>query len=118
MNPRRVHHLMLKHFPPVGKEPGEWRLLMREATCPPHLVLAFLRETFGAEAVVVEIRRKIGGMFPMEEAADFIAPHVGHAHIRLANRSFTTLAVIASGGVVTSWRQEVDATRSSESSHA
>jgi len=114
MNPRRVHDLMLRHFPPIGQEPGEWRLLMRDVTCPPELVLALLRETFPSDQVVVEVSRKVGGMFPIEGAAAFIATHVGHAHIRIANRSFTTLAAIAPAGVVTSWRQDADALKKPE----
>jgi hypothetical protein len=95
---------MLRHFPTFDSAAHDWRLLMRDASCPPQYVLAFLAEVFPPEPVLVEVHRTVGEFLPLGAAAEFIAPHVGKAHTRIANRSFTTLAVIASPGVATSWR--------------
>lgn len=105
MNARRVHQLMLRHFPKFESAAHDWQLLMRDAHCQPQQVQAFLEGVFDNELILVDVHRTVGGIFPRNAAAEFIAPHVGKTNIRIANRSFTTLAFVASPGVATSWHQ-------------
>lgn len=104
MNPRRVHELMRERFPGFSHVQLNWQLLWRGAGDDAPRVLQYLREHFVDDELLVEVTRKSGGLYSLEEAAAVIASAVGSSEIRIANRTFTSFAVIGQPGVVASWR--------------
>ena len=104
MNPRRIHELMLGKFPAFRIVDHDW-----VNVCPVHsadeaLVAAVLRKHIDSAEVLVEVTRKVGAFLPIEQAAPYIAAHVGQGQIRVADRDFSSFAVFASNGVATGWR--------------
>lgn len=100
MNARKVHHLMLHHFP---KPPASIELVnAADAGGLRRPVIERLIEEFiAADELLVEINRHLGGYFPKAEAIDFIIQHgVDEIHgAKIADRAFTGLVYVYSNGV-------------------
>lgn len=103
MNPRRVHELMEKHFPPVEHAVRSWSLVP-DGSHKENAIQALLAEHISSPEVLVEVHRKLGGLFSSAEAAPYIAAHVGEGEIRIADRKFTGFVVVARNGVAAGWR--------------
>ena len=104
MNPRRVHELMRERFPRFNYAELNWQLLSRGIDDQTAQVLQYLRDHFADNELLVEVTRKSGGNYSLEEAATIIARNVGSSEIRVANRAFTSFAVVGQPGVVATWR--------------
>lgn len=104
MNPRRVHELMRASFPSFSHVKLNWELLCRGTDNQSAQVLQYLRDHFVEGELLVEVSRKNGGLYPLEEAAAVIASAIGASEIRVANRTFTSFAVVGQPGVVAAWR--------------
>lgn len=105
MNARRVHKLMLDHFPSGG--PKEWAYICGcEGRYETEAVSAFLEANVHGEPLLVEVHRTIGALLSRVEAASFISSHICKADIKVANREFTSVAVFARNGVARAWRSD------------
>jgi len=96
---------MRKHFPPFEAVAHEWINIADGSGVRVTLVEKLLEQHIAAPELVVEVNRKIGGLFQKNEALAFICAHVGEGHIRIADREFTSFVVVASNGVATGWQQ-------------
>jgi hypothetical protein len=106
MNGRNVHRLMLRSFP--QERPAPWVYFCDcSGRNEQPAIKAFIGEHFQAEKLLVEVHRSIGGFLPHSEAAVLIAAHICKADIRVSDRAFSTFAVFARNGVVSSWRNAV-----------
>ena len=106
MNARRVHELMLKNFPEFNAANHEWVNVM-DLNGPRAEILRELVDQFiDAPDMLVEVHRRLGGMFPKEQALEFIFEHIGKGQIRASSRAFSGYLVIASSGVATAWSRE------------
>ncbi len=103
MNPRRVHELVRKHFPPIEHAAREWILVPDEKDARLTMLSALLSTYISALEIVVEVHRKLGTFISVNEAPSFIAAHIGQGEIRIADREFTSFVVVAINGVATGW---------------
>lgn len=103
MNPRRVHELLRKHFPPIEHATREWKLVPDERDAQLTMLSALLSTYISAQEVVIEVHRKLGTFISLAEAPSFIASHIGQGEIRIADRAFTSFVVVAINGVATGW---------------
>ena len=101
MNPRRVHELMLKHFPKFDSVDCEWINVADRAGPRTALIEGMLAEYIPASEVVVEVHRKLGAFLPKSEALAFICEHLGKGDIRVADRQFESFVVVMKNGVAT-----------------
>ena len=110
MNKRRVHELMRARFPTFVPAQQAWtniadvqgRLLAEQA-------YASVAQPFvdrGIEEVLVQVNRKVGGRMPVSQLMAYVAEHLAEGHIRIADRAFSVLCVVAANGVATSWLSE------------
>ncbi|AXF19877.1 hypothetical protein CUJ89_04700 [Burkholderia pyrrocinia] len=106
MNPRRVHSLVLKHYPEIDFVKCEWIHLFRDGAVDRDLLRKML-STIGADDFIVHVRRKVGDFLPMEAALDFIAENIGKSYIRIADRAFTGFVFIANNSVAATWPQRL-----------
>ncbi len=104
MNPRRVHALMRKHFPPVDAVNRDWivvadanNILLRQRL--EDLLDAHIK----SEDVLVQVYRKLGDFFSKAQALDFVAGHVCKSDIKIADRGFVGFVYVALNGVATGW---------------
>ena len=104
MNPRRIHELMRRRFPPVEHAARQWTLVQREGGSNESAIASLLAEHITSPEVLVEVHRKLGALLPTAEAPAYIGSHVGEGEIRVANRAFTGFVVVALNGVATGWR--------------
>lgn len=102
MNPRRVHSLVLKHYPRIDLVKCEWIHLFRHGVVDRDLLRKMV-STIGADDFVIHVHRKVGDFLPMEPALDFIAENVGKGYIRIADRAFTGFVLIGNNGVAATW---------------
>jgi hypothetical protein len=107
MNPRRVHELMRERFPSYNQAELDWQVLCRGTEGDRMQVHQYLLRHFSEHEVLVEVTRKSGGLYEIEEAAGIIAQANGLAEIRIANRSFTSFAVVGLPGVAAAWHAKV-----------
>ena len=98
MNPRRIHELMKQRFPPIEHATREWTVVANSVQLEV-LVAAYI----GSPEVLVEVHRKLGALLPVREAAAFAVAHIGEGEIRIADREFSGVVVIAQNGVATGW---------------
>ncbi|SFJ79943.1 hypothetical protein SAMN05192543_11174 [Paraburkholderia megapolitana] len=103
MNPRRVHELMQKHFPPVNAASRAWKNIVEHEELQQNELLCLLDDFICAEQVLVEVHRKLGDYLSKKEAVAFVAMHVGEGEIRIADREFHGFVVIAHNGVASGW---------------
>lgn len=110
MNKRRVHELMRAHFPSSAPAQQAWtniadvqgRLLAEQA-------YATVAQPFvdrGINEVLVQVHRKVGGRMAVSQLMAYVAEHLADGHIRIADRGFSMLCVVAANGVATSWHNE------------
>jgi hypothetical protein len=104
MNQRRIHELMRSRFPAIDAVEHEWANMHDGCAPRTEAIASLLCETFSAAEVLVEVHRKLGGLFPLSEAAAYIGAHIGQGQIRVADREFTSFVVVATNGVATAWR--------------
>src|ERR1700739_1372766 len=103
MNPRRVHELMEKNFPPVEAVAREWKNLVDAKIIRKDDLADLIDKFIPAEQILVEVNRFVGDYLPRVLAIEFIAEHVGKGNIRLADRRFKGFVYVASSGVATGW---------------
>lgn len=115
MNKRRVHELMRAHFPSSAPAQQAWtniadvqgRLLAEQA----YVTVAQPFVDRGVEEVLVQVHRKVGGRMPLAQLMAYVAEHLAQGHIRIADRAFSVLCVVAANGVATSWQSEAVTTQ-------
>lgn len=98
MNTRRIHELMKQRFPPIEHATREWAVVDDSGQLGAHIA-AFVR----SPEVLVEVHRKLGALLPVQEAAAFAVAHIGEGEIRIADREFSGVVVVAQNGVATGW---------------
>lgn len=96
MNTRRIHELMKQRFPPIEHATREWAVVDDSGQLGA-LIAAFVR----SPEVLVEVHRKLGALLPVQEAAAFAVAHIGEGEIRIADREFSGVVVVAQNGVAT-----------------
>ncbi len=107
MNARRVHAQMRERFPDTDHAQLEWTNVvdemgsLRRDDTSRIVVLPFERR--GIEQVLVEVHRKLGGTIPTAELVSYLSEHHGKGEIRIADRTFSVLALLAVNGVAASW---------------
>lgn len=99
---------MLSQFPEFDSAAHQWtniadehgRILREQA----HKVVVerFLGQD--VEEVLVEVHRKVGTLVPTTELIDYLDLHMGEGNIRIANRQFTTFAMVSTTGVAAGWQ--------------
>lgn len=103
MSPRNVHELM-KAFPSVDAHVRSWiNLVERDGTVRAAELARLIDKHVAAPDLLVWVSRKIGTFLPRDEAALYIAEHVGQGEIRIADRQFSGFVVVAVNGVGTGW---------------
>ena len=103
VNPRRVHDLMRRHFPPIEHATRTWTVVQDAQGLDGEALSALLTRHVGPGPVLIEVRRKEGVLLPVGEVADYIRQHLGEGEIRVADRDFTGFVVVAQNGVATGW---------------
>lgn len=98
MNTRRIHELMKQRFPPIEHATREWTVVADSVQLEV-LVAAYI----GSPEVLVEVHRKLGALLPVQEAAAFAIAHIGEGEIRIADREFSGVVVVAQNGVAAGW---------------
>jgi hypothetical protein len=56
-----------------------------------------------AEDLIIHVHRKLGDFLPVEEAHVFISENIGRTYVRVADRTFTNVVIIAPNGVAATW---------------
>jgi hypothetical protein len=107
MNPRRVHELMRSRFPPFNAADRDWTNIVGAEGADVPLLAAIVARHIPASEVLVEVHRKEGALLPRTEAASYVATHLGEGTIRIADRDFKSVVVVALNGVAAGW--QVDA---------
>lgn len=103
MNPRRVHALMRDHFPERPKSATDWVVAVDEQGLRLSVLQDLMRRFIGPDQILVEANRKVGGMFSLLAAIDFVSAQACKGRILLANREFTGFVVVESNGVASGW---------------
>jgi hypothetical protein len=106
MNPRRVHELMRKHFPPVQHAVREWAVVQGEKGANTGAIANLLATYIASHEVLIEVHRKLGALLPVNDAPAYIAGHIGEGEVRVSNRGFNGFVVVALNGVATGWRRD------------
>ena len=103
MNARRIHTLMREHFPVINTVEHEWiNVADTEGLCEAKFQ-DLLNHFFESAELLVEVHRRVGKALPMSEVAGFVSAHLGQGQIQIADRNFTSFAVVAVNGVATAW---------------
>lgn len=71
-----------------------------------NVVQSLVLQHIASDLLLVEAHRKAGGLFPMKEALDFVATHLGKGRIRLTDREFNGFVVVESNGVASGWSEQ------------
>lgn len=90
---------MKQRFPPIEHATRDWAVVADSRQLEA-LVAAYIR----SPEVLVEVHRKLGALLPVREAAAFAVAHIGEGEIRIADREFTGVVVVAQNGVAAGWR--------------
>jgi len=106
MNPRRVHELMLEHFPEVRPAARDWIVAADEGGLRDEVVRDLVSRHIPADELLVEVHRRVGDFLAVEAAFAFVAKHVGQGEIRITDRQFRGFVVVAANGVATGWAAE------------
>jgi len=104
MNPRRIHELMRSRFPEFNPAELEWTNIAGAAGADVPLLASIVARYIPAAEVLVEVHRKEGAFLPRNEAATYAASHIGEGIIRIADREFKSVVVVALNGVAAGWR--------------
>lgn len=105
MSPRRVHRLMLDHFPACREVDCEWVVAVDQDGLVVPVAEKLINENIEGDELLIEVRRNTGACLGRSEALAYIKEHA-ESGMRIANRSFDGFVVIASNGVATGWRAE------------
>lgn len=103
MNPRRVHELMRKHFPPTDAESRDWKNIVERDGLQENKLILLLEQFIPGEQVLVEVHRKLGDYLSKQEAVGFVAANVGKGEIHITDREFRGFVVVAHNGVAAGW---------------
>jgi hypothetical protein len=103
MNPRRVLELMRSHFPAFEAADRDWTNVAGPEGVDLQLLSSIVDQHIGAAEVLIEVHRKEGALLPRSEAAAYIASHLGEGTIRIADRAFRSVVVVALNGVAAGW---------------
>jgi len=109
MSPRRIHELMRSRFPAYNAADHEWTNIAGKEGADGSLLAAILARHLPASEVLVEVHRRTGALLPRSEAAVYAASHVGEGTIRIADREFSSVVVVALNGVAAGWRVDARA---------
>jgi hypothetical protein len=104
MNARRIHELMRGRFPAFDPTEHEWTNIAGTQGADVPLLASLVARHIPASEVLVEVHRKEGALLPRGEAADYIARHLGEGTIRIADREFKSVVVVALNGVAAGWQ--------------
>jgi hypothetical protein len=99
LNPRRVHELYRRSWPPFAAVSCEWQNLLPDPEPDPARIEEFVRRYIQSPTVLIHVSRKIGGEFELSEGVRFVCPYIGKYVIRFAARDFSSYVVIATPGV-------------------
>lgn len=103
MNARRIHTLMREHFPVINTVEREWINVADAEGLREGRFQELLNQFFESPELLVEVHRRIGKALLRAEVAGFVAEHLGQGQIQIADRNFTSFAVVAVNGVATAW---------------
>jgi hypothetical protein len=103
MNPRRVHELISKHFPPVDAVALDWQNVTDRDGLKGEVLAGLIRHHILADELLVEINRKLGDFLHLPEAVKFIGEHIGQGQISVTDRNFKGFVVVAVNGVAAGW---------------
>lgn len=103
MNPRRVHELMRRHFPPIEAASRTWSNIVERDGLQAVALMRLLNQVIPGEKVLVWVHRTLGDYLSKQEAVSFVAANICHGEIRIADRAFRGLVVVAQNGVATGW---------------
>lgn len=106
MNPRRVHELMLKHFPEYDPVDLAWANVLDGDGLRREILASIIKKHISSDVLLVEAHRKQGGCLDFMAAMDFLAEHAGHSTIRITGRDFSGFVVLVSNGVAAGWRPQ------------
>ena len=104
MNPRRIHELMRSRFPEFNPAELEWTNIAGAEGADVPLLASIVARHIPASEVLVEVHRREGAFLPRSEAATYAASHLGEGTIRMADREFKSVVVVALNGVATGWQ--------------
>lgn len=104
MNPRRVHHLMLKNFPEYSAVEHEWINVADTPGLRRQALSDLIEKNITSDQLLVDITRHLGAFLPKSEALDFIGQHICQREIRISDREFKGFVVVASNGAAVGWR--------------
>lgn len=68
------------------------------------LLASIIARHIPAAEVLVEVHRRKGALLPRSEAATYVASHLGEGTIRIADREFKSVVVVALNGVAAGWQ--------------
>ena len=104
MNPRRIHELMRSRFPKFNPAELEWTNIAGAGGADVRLLASIVAQHIPAPEVLVEVHRKEGALLARSEAAAYAASHIGEGTIRIADREFKSVVVVALNGVAAGWQ--------------
>ena len=111
MNPRRVHELMRQGFSGRPTTASDWAVAVDGHGLRLDVVQHLVRDHIASDVLLVEVNRKVGGLFPVSQALDFVASNVGKGRVLLTDREFTGFVLIESNGVASGWAQREENVR-------
>lgn len=103
MNPRRVHELMLHHFPPINYVDHDWVVAVDTNGVRMFVIEALINKFIEGDELIIEVHRKQGDCLKRAEALRYISEN-GTSGLKLSDRTFSGYVVIASNGVATGWK--------------
>jgi hypothetical protein len=104
MNPRRVHELMIAHFPQVELVTLDWlNLLEADGTVRRDVLDKLISEFIHSDEILVEVNRKLGDLKSRDQVIRYVQEHVGKGQIRIADRGFHGFVLIGMNGVAAGW---------------
>ncbi|CAN7227648.1 hypothetical protein [Rhizobacter sp. LjRoot28] len=118
MNPRRVHDLMRQGFPERPVTASDWVVASDGDGLRLDVVQRLVREHIASDTLLVEANRKVGGLFLVSQAFDFVASNVGRGRILMTDREFTGFVVIESNGVASGWAERTECPESARGGHS
>ena len=104
MNPRRIHELMRLRFPQVNLVEHDWVNIASADGPNTPLLASIVAEHISAPEVLIEVHRREGAVLPRDQAASYIASHIGEGTVRVADREFRSVVVVLSNGVAAGWQ--------------
>jgi hypothetical protein len=104
MNARHAYALMRVGFEDACAMEKEWEIVSRGDATDRQSIERFLRSNFSTETILVSVSRQIGGALSISDAVEVVSSAFERAGVKIANRSFTEKAVIATAGVGKAWK--------------